>query len=191
MLLAYALPLVMAGITAVMHSSDMMAAPMTIKTSAAFLGFSFLVAVIATLRLSRISVWNVCTSLPMWFSITAFMVIMLLAFRRLFYRLPRIFLACWIGDVDHPGPYGFRPIPSRGDWHSSGVDRDITKGQQVVALDGKASIEDKLDLVVASRDDMTNQNMQLCFQPLQASVSLFCPINLIANRSPAMLIIIS
>ena len=152
-----AFALVMAGITAVMHSSDMMTAPMTIKTSAAFLGFSFIVAVIATLRLSRISVWNVTAQvLPMWFSITAFMVIMLLAFR-LDYSI--VFLAfSW--------PVGLVMLIILGRMVSGqshmvigilpGVDRDITKGQQVVALDEKASVEEKLDLVLASRDDMTN-----------------------------------
>jgi lipopolysaccharide/colanic/teichoic acid biosynthesis glycosyltransferase len=145
----------MAGTAAVMLDGSILTLPAGIRTSALFLGLGFIAAVITSLNLSRISVWNVTEQvLPMWFSITILMAVAFLAFRL---EYSTVFLGItW--------PAGLIMLIVMGRLLSDrsrlvigvlpGVDTSIIEGHQVVELDGSDVPEGKLDLVIATRRGM-------------------------------------
>lgn len=148
---------IMAGITSLMISASFMDAPATIKLSAMFLGAGFIAAVTAILSLSRISVWNVSAQiLPMWFSITLVIALSVMAFR-LDYSI--VFLGfSW--------PAGLVVLLILGRMLSGqdrlivgilpNVDQRIVEGHEVVIIEDQTMPEEKLDLVLATRADMTD-----------------------------------
>ena len=148
---------IMAGITSLMISASFMDAPATIKLSAMFLGAGFFAAVMAILSLSRISVWNVSAQiLPMWFSITLVIAVSVMAFR-LDYSI--VFLGfSW--------PAGLVVLLILGRMLSGhdrliigilpNVDQSIVEGHEVVIIKDQTIPAEKLDLVLATRADMTN-----------------------------------
>ena len=148
---------IMAGITSLMISASFMDAPATIKLSAMFLGAGFIAAVTAILSLSRISVWNVSAQiLPMWFSITLVIALSVMVFR-LDYSI--VFLGfSW--------PAGLVVLLILGRMLSGqdrlivgilpNVDQRIVEGHEVVIIEDQTMPEEKLDLVLATRADMTD-----------------------------------
>ena len=148
---------IMAGITSLMISASFMDAPATIKLSAMFLGAGFIAAVMAIISLSRISVWNVSAQiLPMWFSITLVIAVSVMAFR-LDYSI--VFLGfSW--------PAGLVVLLILGRMLSGqdrlvvgilpNVDQSIVEGHEVVIIKDQTMPAEKLDLVLATRGDMTD-----------------------------------
>ncbi len=151
----------MALITSIMASSDVMAAPVTIKISASFLITGFIATVLAITSLSRVTVWNVTAQiLPLWFSITILILMILLVFR-LDYSTVFIGLSWPLGLVllfilgrvlSLRANFTIGVLPS--------VDQDIITGHHTVVLDDKTILDDlktgpdKIGLVLATRDNM-------------------------------------
>jgi lipopolysaccharide/colanic/teichoic acid biosynthesis glycosyltransferase len=143
----------MAITASVMLESKISELPLTIRTSAVLLGISFIVAVVTTMNLSRISVWNVTDQvLPMWFSITILMVVSLLVFR-LEYSTVFISITWPVGLImlivmghilSSPSRLVIGVLP--------GVDTSIIASHRIIELDDKAFPDEKLDLVIATQD---------------------------------------
>ena len=148
---------IMAGITSLMISASFMDAPATIKLSSMFLGAGFIAAVTAILSLSRISVWNVSAQiLPMWFSITLVIALSVMVFR-LDYSI--VFLGfSWLAGLVVLLILG--RMLSGQDRLIVGilpnVDQRIVEGHEVVIIEDQTMPEEKLDLVLATRADMTD-----------------------------------
>ncbi len=147
---------VMAVITSLLESPDLAAAPVTIKTSALFLGIGFVITVAAISSLSRVTVWNVTAQiLPIWFSITTFIMIILMMLR-LDYSTIFISLTWPAGLVllmalghKFAGQANFiiGVLPD--------VNQNIITAHPIIMLDTATLADDiKLGLVLATRDNM-------------------------------------
>lgn len=146
---------IISGLAGLMADGDLTNLPMTIKTSAVFIGSSFILAVMAVAGFSRVSIWNVTSQiLPVWFTLTLVMGILLMVFRL---DYSTVFLgvawAVGLGLLTMMGRILSRQ-PNLCIGVLDGVDQEKLMGREIVTLDPDMPVFEKLDLVIATTDGM-------------------------------------
>ena len=148
---------IMTGVAWLMGNGDFKNLPITIKISGFFIGGNFILAVMAVIGFSRISIWNVTSQVfPVWFALTLVMGALLMVFRL---DYSTVFLGVtWSAGLILLLIMGrlLSRHPNMVIGILDGVDIDRMISRDIITLDPSTPIIEKLDLVIATSEGMND-----------------------------------